>query len=176
MAVLGRELLTLMTPRGRSSAPPRPVIPVVALAYLLHGVFLLTSVGIGIGTARALLPDGHRRPRPPSTSAANFALIPRFGMMGAAWATVASYAVMAGAGCALSQRLYPMPFEAARMARDRAAGRRWPSPRDDGRPQSLWPALAWKAVPLLALRGGGVRGGAPAAAGEHGGLIRRDLV
>ena len=38
-----------------------------------------------------------------------------FGMTGAAWATVLSYAVMAGMGFAISRRLFPIPFE----------GRRW---------------------------------------------------
>jgi hypothetical protein len=36
-------------------------------------------------------------------------------MMGAAWATVAAYAVMAGLGGVLSQRLYPIPFERGRL-------------------------------------------------------------
>jgi len=87
---------------------------VIALAYLLHGVFLLTSIGIGI--------EKKARYYPIVTGAAaavnlalNFALIPRYGMMGAAWATVAAYAVMAGLGGTLSQRLYPIPFERARL-------------------------------------------------------------
>ena len=112
VAVLGRELLVLMTRPAYYAAAP--VIPVIALAYLLHGVFLLTSIGIGI--------EKKARYYPIVTGAAaavnlalNFALIPRYGMMGAAWATVAAYAVMAGLGGTLSQRLYPIPFERARL-------------------------------------------------------------
>jgi len=41
-------------------------------------------------------------------------LIPRFGMMGAAWATVLSYAVMAALGFTISRRLFPIPFEGGR--------------------------------------------------------------
>ena len=37
-----------MTPKNPAFRAAAPVIPVVALAYLLHGVFLLTSIGIGI--------------------------------------------------------------------------------------------------------------------------------
>ena len=48
--------------------------------------------------------------------AANFALIPRYGILGAAWATVLSYAVMAGLGLVISQRLYPLPLEWALAA------------------------------------------------------------
>src|SRR6185503_17738425 len=114
VAVLGKEMLVLMTPRNPAFRAAAPVIPLVALAYLLHGVFLLTSIGIGI--------EKKARYYPIVTGAAaavnvalNFALIPRLGMMGAAWATVAAYAVMAGLGGTLSQRLYPIPFERARL-------------------------------------------------------------
>ena len=114
VAVLGRELLVVMTPNNPAFRAAAPVIPVVALAYLLHGVFLLTSIGIGI--------ERKARYYPIVTGAAaavnlvlNFALIPRFGILGAAWATVAAYAVMAGLGAAFSQRLYPIPFQRGRL-------------------------------------------------------------
>ena len=79
--------------------------------------------------------------------AANFALIPRFGMLGAAWATVLAYAVMAGLGFCISQRLYPIPFETGRLAGLGAlaglgyAAGRWA-------PAALWPAVAFKAAVL----------------------------
>src|SRR5262249_52026288 len=53
--------------------------------------------------------------------ALNVALIPRFGMMGAAWATVAGYAVMAVLGGSISHRLYPIPLEWASLLRIAAA-------------------------------------------------------
>jgi O-antigen/teichoic acid export membrane protein len=148
VAVLGRELLVLMTPNSPSYRAAAPVIPVVALAYLFHGVFLLTSIGIGI--------EKKARYYPIVTGVAaavnlalNFALVPRWGMMGAAWATVAAYAVMAALGGTFSQRLYPIPFERGRLAAVVAAaaavalGARWA-------PGALVPALAVKAA-LLSL-------------------------
>jgi O-antigen/teichoic acid export membrane protein len=115
VAVLGGDLLVLMTPRNPAFWPAAAIVPVVALAYLLHGAFLLGSVGIGI--------EKRARYYPMITAAAaaanvggNFLLIPRFGTMGAAWATVLSYAVMAGLGVAISSRLYPIPFETGRLA------------------------------------------------------------
>jgi O-antigen/teichoic acid export membrane protein len=115
VSVFARELLTLLTPKNPALRAGAPVIPVVVLAYLLHGVFLLTSVGIGIAKA------ARRYPLITAVAAgvnlaANFALIPRFGMMGAAWATVLSYACMAALGYALSRKLYPIPFEGRRLA------------------------------------------------------------
>jgi O-antigen/teichoic acid export membrane protein len=113
VAVLGGDLLTLLTPRNPAFRAAAPVIPVVALAYLLHGVFLLTSIGIGIEKKARYYPMVTGAAAAANV-AANFALIPRLGMMGAAWATVLSYAVMAGLGFAISRRLFPIPFEGAR--------------------------------------------------------------
>ncbi len=151
VALLAPEAVTLMTPRRPELRVAAPLVPVVALAYLLHGVFLLTSIGIGI--------ERRARYYPLVTAvaatvniAANFAWIPRHGMMGAAWATVASYAVMATMGALVSHRLYAIPFEAGRMAAIALAGAlafasgRWA-------PAALWPAILWKAVPLAAFAG-----------------------
>jgi O-antigen/teichoic acid export membrane protein len=113
VAVLGGDLLTLLTPRNPAFRAAAPVIPVVAIAYLLHGVFLLTSIGIGI-EKRARYYPVVTGAAAAANVAANFALIPRLGMMGAAWATVLSYAVMALAGFAISRRLFPIPYEAGR--------------------------------------------------------------
>jgi O-antigen/teichoic acid export membrane protein len=116
IAVLGREALMALTFKNPAFWAGAPVIPVVVLAYLLHGFFLLTSIGIGI--------EKRARYYPMITAAAaatdvglNLLLIPRLGMMGAAWATVAGYAVMAGLGAWLSHRLYPIPFERGPLAR-----------------------------------------------------------
>lgn len=113
VAVLGSDLLALLTPRNPAFRAAAPVIPVVALAYLLHGVFLLTSIGIGIERKARYYPviTGAAAA---ANVAANFVLIPRVGMMGAAWATVLSYAVMALLGFLISRRLFPIPFDGGR--------------------------------------------------------------
>jgi Na+-driven multidrug efflux pump len=79
-------------------------------------VFLLTSIGIGIEKKARYYPVITASAAAVNL-AANFLLIPRWGMFGAAWATVAAYAVMATLGFWFSQRLYPIPFEAGRLAR-----------------------------------------------------------
>ena len=121
VAVLGDDLLALFTARNAAFRAAAPVIPVVALAYLLHGVFLLTSIGIGI--------EKKARYYPVVTAAAaatnigaNFLLIPRMGMMGSAWATVLSYGVMAAVGFTISRRLFPIPFEPGRWLGPAALG------------------------------------------------------
>jgi O-antigen/teichoic acid export membrane protein len=115
VAVLGGDVLVLMTPRNPAFWSGAAIVPVVALAYAFHGVFLLGSIGIGI--------EKRARYYPMITAAAavtnvafNFLLIPRWGILGAAWATVLSYALMAALGVFLSHGLYPVPFETRRLA------------------------------------------------------------
>jgi len=98
-----------------------PVVPVIVLAFLFQGFFLLSSIGITI-TKEA-------RYYPMITAAAaslnialNFALIPSFGIMGSAWATVAGYALMALLGAVISNRLYPIPVRWPRIAAAFGAG------------------------------------------------------
>jgi O-antigen/teichoic acid export membrane protein len=147
VAVLGRELLHLLTYTNPAFREAAPVIPVVALAYLLHGVFLLGSIGIGISRRASYYPIVTAAAAATNITL-NLALIPRHGMMGAAWATVASYAVMAGLGVAFSQRAYPIPFEASRLFRLSAAGLATHFVSTFA-PAALWPAVGVKLASLF---------------------------
>ena len=120
----------------------------IEIAYVLHGAFLLGSIGIGIEKRAGYYPLVTALSAA-ANIAANFVLIPPFGMLGAAWATVIAYAVMAGSGFAFSRRLYPIPFEWPRLARivgtalvcfavSRLA------------PAALWPSVGLKALLLAA--------------------------
>jgi O-antigen/teichoic acid export membrane protein len=142
VASLGGEALTLLTPYSPEFRAAAPVIPIVACAYFLHGVFLLTSVGIGVSKRARYYPTITAVVAVVNV-AANFLLIPRFGMMGAAWATLLSYAVMAGMGAVISQRLYAIPFEGARMAA-LAAGALAVYVLGGVGPAALGPAIVWK--------------------------------
>lgn len=91
------------------------VIPILVLASLFQGYFLLSSVGISISK--------QARYYPMITAAAaglnialNLWLVPRFGILAAAWATVAGYALMAAMGALISRRLYPIPVQWPRVA------------------------------------------------------------
>lgn len=113
-AIFGRELLWLMAQKEFHDA--YRVIPIVVLAYMIQGIFALTSIGIGISKKSQYFPIL-------TISAAtlnvvlNILWIPRIGTIGAAWATVAGYALMAVMGAYLGNREYPIPFEWSRLAR-----------------------------------------------------------
>ena len=121
VATFGRELLVALTCTNPDFWPAVPVIPIVAFAYLCHGAFLLTSIGIAIEK------KAHYYPIITGVAAVvnvggNLLLIPRWSMMGAAWVTAISFVVMALLGFAISRRLYPIPYEGGRLARLLVAG------------------------------------------------------
>jgi O-antigen/teichoic acid export membrane protein len=151
LASLSTELLTLMTPKSPAFRAAAPVIPVVVLAYLFQGVFLLTSIGIGIARKARYYPVV-TLVAAATNVAANLVLVPRFGILGAAWATVASYAAMAGVGFALARPLFPVPWEAARLLGTTALGAAVYAAALAA-PASLPAALALKALLLTAFAG-----------------------
>lgn len=114
IAVLAREILSLMTDPKYHAA--HPVVPVIVLAYVIQGFFTLTGIGIGI-SKRAYYYPILTFAGAATNIGLNLLAIPRFGKMGAAWATVAGYAVLTGLGCYFGNRHYPIPFEWGRLGR-----------------------------------------------------------
>jgi O-antigen/teichoic acid export membrane protein len=145
-AVFGRELLFLMAQPQFHAA--HSVIPIVVLAYVMQGVFALTSIGIGIRKKSQYFP-AITFAAAASNVLLNLVWIPRFGILGAAWSTVAGYSLMATLGYWLGNRHYPIPFEGSRLLKIvLASGAAFAlsslAPRD------LWSALAFKAVACAA--------------------------
>ena len=99
-----------------------------AVGVLSPGLYLLTSIGLNI--------TKHTRYYPVSTIAGagcnvglNFVLIPRFGILGAAWANAAAYAVQAAVAYRFSQRFYPIAYEARTDGARRGSPARSPTLR-----------------------------------------------
>ena len=118
LSAIAADLLDLAT-HGQYIAAAG-IVTWTAIGVFFYGVYLLTSIGLNI-TARtsyypvtttigALLNIG-----------LNFALIPSFGIIGAAWANGAAYAVQAGLAYVFSQRFYPIQYEYGRLSRAVAA-------------------------------------------------------
>jgi O-antigen/teichoic acid export membrane protein len=92
------------------------IVPLIALGYLFHAAYLLQLPGVfqlessrwvaitrGIGAlANVVL---------------NIALIPLYGIQGAALATCLSFLIMALAFHAINRRIYPVPYEWSRLLR-----------------------------------------------------------
>jgi O-antigen/teichoic acid export membrane protein len=126
LSAVGRDAVAAMT-HGRLLAPDDPrwrdvstVIAFTALGVFLQGFYLLTSIGLNITKRTQFYPVATL------TAAAtnvllNFLLIPRHGIVAAAWANGAAYAVQAALGFMLSQRFYPVAYEWGRLSRVCAA-------------------------------------------------------
>ena len=113
-ALILPDALVLMI-RNADYHAAAPVIPVVILGILFQGFFFLSSVGITV-TKQA-----RYYPIITGISAAvniglNVWLIPYYGIMASAWATVAGYALTAFIGASISKKLYPIPIEWPRIA------------------------------------------------------------
>jgi len=98
------------------------VIPIIVLAFLCQGVYFLVVKPI-IQSKRYIryLPIGSFSGGVVNLLG-NALLIPRFGMMGAAWATLASYSAMMGIAYTLSRRALRIPYEYSKAARSLAIG------------------------------------------------------
>jgi len=93
-----------------------PIVPVVLLAYLFNGIYinLLAPVTLANRSEFVAYATGLGAL---VNVAANLFLIPRWGIMGAAAATLAAYAAMAGFLFYLGRGIYPLPYEYRRLAR-----------------------------------------------------------
>jgi O-antigen/teichoic acid export membrane protein len=120
LALVLPDVLRLVS-RNEAYHAAAPVVPVMVLAYLFQGFFLLASVGIAIAK------EARYYPAITASAAAlniglNLWLIPHFGIMASAWATVAGYALMALMGSSISMRLFPIPIQWTRILGALAAG------------------------------------------------------
>ena len=113
VAVFAPEILALVA--GGKYQAAGPVVPIISMAYLFLGLYTVVGVGIGIkkkskyyfiatGTGAA------------ANVAVNLVLIPRFGILGAAFATVLAYIVMSIVIYIVSQRIYHVAYEQVRVA------------------------------------------------------------
>ncbi len=113
------DIVKLHIYHGRSIINPAywsglGIVPIVLLGYLFNGIFVNLMAGIYIEKKTAHLPyiTGIGAA---INVVANFLLIPKFGMFGAAWATFFAYAGMAIAIYIVSQKFYPVQYELGKL-------------------------------------------------------------
>lgn len=114
ISVFAKEVITLMAAPSFHAA--YRVVPLIALASLLHGVAFLGAAGISLNKktiyyplivgVSALL-----------NLALNYLWIPSYGMMGAAYAMVASFLLQCILTPAIALRFYFIPYEYGRILR-----------------------------------------------------------
>jgi O-antigen/teichoic acid export membrane protein len=120
------------------------VTPWIALGVMFQGLYLVGSIGLVIRKQTAWYPLATGTAAVVSLGA-NLVLIPRYGMLGAAWANALSYAVLAVVTCACSWYVYPIRYEWRRLVRIAVAGAAGFVAADRLVPSDL-PLLAWIAA------------------------------
>jgi len=113
------DIVKLHIYHGRSIINPAywsglGIVPIVLLGYLFNGIYVNLMAGIYIEKKTSHLPyiTGIGAV---INVAANFLLIPKFGMFGAAWATFLAYAGMAISIYIVSQKYYPVQYELGKI-------------------------------------------------------------
>lgn len=97
------------------------VVPFLLLAYWFQGWYVNFTAGIFIREKTGRLPQV-TIVGAVVTVVVNYLLVPRYGMIGAAFSTVASYMVMALMIYVYSQRSYPVPYRIIRAGMMMAVG------------------------------------------------------
>jgi O-antigen/teichoic acid export membrane protein len=114
LSAIGRDLLDVIT-KGEFVAAA-PVVTWTAVGVFFYGTYLLTSIGLNITSRTAYYPVSTAVGAGVNV-ALNLALVPSYGILGAAWANGAAYAIQAGIAFRFSQRFYPIAYERGRIAR-----------------------------------------------------------
>jgi len=112
LSIAIKELLSIICPPGFHDA--YKIVPIVALAYIFQGAnrFFLAGAYVAkrtrnlgiVGLASAAANIG-----------LNLFLIPRYGMLGAAWATACSFFLMSTLALYVSQKVYYIPYVFSRV-------------------------------------------------------------
>jgi len=112
--LMGGILLMVFASSRYASA--QPVVEIIAFSSIFQFLFFIPSRGLYVMKKTKYMP-----PLLLITVAVNLALclllIPRYGVLGAAWATLIAYAVRSGLTLWISQRIYPVPYQYFRMGK-----------------------------------------------------------
>jgi len=96
--------------------PGLAVIPPVMVSYIFYGIYINLTVGCDL-TGRTYYYAWTTGAAALVNIAANILLIPYWGMIGTAWATLAAYLIQAIMLYLLTRKLYPVNYEWAKLLR-----------------------------------------------------------
>jgi O-antigen/teichoic acid export membrane protein len=147
LAVVAKDLVALMATEGYQAAAG--IVPVILLGYVFWGLYELFHTPFFITKRTKSLPliVG-------AAAFTNIALnlfwIPRYGALGAAWATVLAFVVLSALAFASAQRLFVVHYEWGRLGFLLALGLGLFVVFDWSRPASLWLRVALALLVVVA--------------------------
>ena len=107
------EVVHLMTPVNYYDA--WKVVPIITLAFLFQGMYFMSGMPLFYNKKFTRYVPVASLTGGGVNVLGNFLLIPHYGMMGAAWATAASYLVMFVIAHVLGKKAYSVPYEYAKI-------------------------------------------------------------
>lgn len=113
LSLMGKLLLYLLFPPVYHAAAF--VIPIVSVSLAFYGLYYIVTVGLNIKRKTVII-STFSTVAAVSNLALNLVLIPTYGAMGAAVATLLAYIVLALVAYIVNQRIYPLPFEVGKFA------------------------------------------------------------
>ena len=115
LSATGRDLLAAATQdQAARYVPAADVITWTAVGVFFQGAYLMTSIGLNITKNTQYYPVATMAAAV-SNVGLNFVLVPRFGMMGAAWANAVAYGLQAVLAFRFSQMFFPVQYETRRI-------------------------------------------------------------
>jgi O-antigen/teichoic acid export membrane protein len=112
ISIFASDILMIMTPKEYWTASP--TLAVVAMGVVLFGTTQITALGISLEKKTPLLTHGAG-----ITALVNFLLnllmIPTYGALGSAFATLVSYLLLTSFFLYWTQRLHPLPLEKSKL-------------------------------------------------------------
>lgn len=117
-AVARDVILAMLKPEYLAALP---VVPTIAVGIALQGVYLLTSIGLNLTSRTEFYPISTLTAAGVGF-AAGLALIPHYGVVGAALTVLVSYLTQLVVAFMFAQRQYPIQYEVGRLIRLVVAG------------------------------------------------------
>lgn len=112
--LFAREFIVIFTTSMYQEA--ETVVPLVAWASIFQALAHIPNRAIYLAKKTTLLPVVFITPAALNVGL-NILLIPRYGMVGAAWSTLAAYPVLFSLALVAAQRVCPIPYDYWRMAK-----------------------------------------------------------
>lgn len=114
LSTLAPEVVRLMAaPEYQAAAP---IVPIIALAGLGEGLRYVLTIGIML-QKRPLIRSAAMGAAALVNIVLNVLLIPQYGMMGAAWSTLAGFVTLIAIEMIVSMRFYPIAYQWGRFAK-----------------------------------------------------------
>jgi O-antigen/teichoic acid export membrane protein len=113
LCIFARDAVMLLT--HESFHPAYSVVPVVAIGYLWNSLYVIPANFLFVKSRTAWLPVATVTAGMVNIGL-NFALVPRFGIMAAAWASFAAFLALFVFTWVIARRFFPFPYEYGRLA------------------------------------------------------------